>query len=189
MEKPVIWNAITRSLWRHCIDQGPLLLTWINFVWDEITYPFPNFNGWLLICQNITMRVYGARIGTYDFLCSKTYSTSSNLFISKDMSKYHNAGIWSMDWNIWRFMLKKHIAPWVICSNLHKECLHLWDLFFGHRCLYFNCGLVTPQLMLGHGWLIISHIKQWVWLLIHAIFWLKQMLSKGALATYLWCMT
>ena len=32
--------------------QGPLLLTWINFdpripskVWDEITYPFPNFNG------------------------------------------------------------------------------------------------------------------------------------------------
>ena len=30
---------------------GPLLLTWINFdhmpskVWNQITYPFPNFNG------------------------------------------------------------------------------------------------------------------------------------------------
>ena len=43
----------------HCGGQGPLLITWINLnpipVWinnythyktyDEITYPFPNFNG------------------------------------------------------------------------------------------------------------------------------------------------
>ena len=29
-------------------DLGPLLLTWFNFnynVWDEIIYPFLNFNG------------------------------------------------------------------------------------------------------------------------------------------------
>ena len=53
------WN--TATCWIYCsehdisYDQGPLLLTWINFnpsnyiyhnVWDESTYPFPNFNGW-----------------------------------------------------------------------------------------------------------------------------------------------
>ena len=33
-----------------------------------------------LICQNTTMRVYGAWIRIYKVLCSKTYSTYSNLF-------------------------------------------------------------------------------------------------------------
>ena len=48
------FNWIFKSCVHH---QGPPLLTWINFnpsrisdhmpskVWDEITYPFPNFNG------------------------------------------------------------------------------------------------------------------------------------------------
>ena len=58
------FETASRSLWRHCDEfwklghhQGPLLRTWMNFnpawmnnhmlskVWDEITYPFPNFNG------------------------------------------------------------------------------------------------------------------------------------------------
>ena len=47
---------VSVSMRVHCIVLGPLWLTWINFntawisndihfdVWDEITYPFPNFN-------------------------------------------------------------------------------------------------------------------------------------------------
>ena len=40
------------------------------------------WNPWgiLLICQNTTMWVYGAWIRMYYVLCSKTYSTSRNLF-------------------------------------------------------------------------------------------------------------
>ena len=41
------WN---KGIMDHVIDLGPLLLTWISNhihykVWDEITYPFLNFNG------------------------------------------------------------------------------------------------------------------------------------------------
>ena len=34
-----------------------------------------------------------------------------------DVSKYYNAGIWSMDKNILRFMLKKHMAYLAVCSG------------------------------------------------------------------------
>ena len=35
--------------------------------------------GMLLICQNTTMRVYGAGIKTYYALCSKAYSSFGNV--------------------------------------------------------------------------------------------------------------
>ena len=31
-----------------------------------------------------------------------------------DMSKYHNAGIWNMDWKLLHFTLKKHAVPWPV---------------------------------------------------------------------------
>ena len=52
-DQPYFHAAQVVSL--YCIYMGPTLLTWINFnpstdeqlhiLYDEITYPFPNFNG------------------------------------------------------------------------------------------------------------------------------------------------
>ena len=38
-----------------------------------------------------------------------------------------------------------------------------------HPCSHFNGGLAKPPLQLGHGWIIISHIKKIMWLLILAL--------------------
>ena len=43
-----------------------------------------------------------------------------------------------------------------------------WDLIT-HPCPNFNGCLVKPPLKLRPGWLITFHIKQWVWLLMHAL--------------------
>ena len=38
-----------------------------------------------------------------------------------------------------------------------------------HPFSNFNSGLAKPPLKLGHEWEITSHMKQWMWLLIHAL--------------------
>ena len=41
-----------------------------------------NHWGMLLMCQNTTMRVYGAWVKTYNVLCPKTYSSFGNVSLS-----------------------------------------------------------------------------------------------------------
>ena len=55
-----------------------------------------------------------------------------------------------------------------------------------------NGGLVEPPLKLGHQWLIVSHMKQWVWLLMHSLIMVKLCYEKKPWAickTNLWLTT
>ena len=36
-----------------------------------------------------------------------------------------------------------------------------------------NGGLVQPPLKLGRGWVITSHVNQWIWLIVHTIISIK----------------
>ena len=44
----------------------------------------------------------------------------------------------------------------------------MWDVIT-HTCPYFKGGWVQPPSKLGHGWVIISYIKLWIELSIHAL--------------------
>ena len=57
------------------------------------------------------------------------------------------------------------IRTW-ICNYIHiTGCRDI----ITHPCQNFNGGLAKPPLKFRHGWVIISHIKQWMWLLIHVL--------------------
>ena len=43
--------------------------------------------------------------------------------------------------------------------------IKLWDALC-HPCPNFNGGLIKPPLKLGHGWVITSHMKQWMLLFV-----------------------
>ena len=53
-----------------------------------------------------------------------------------------------------------------------------WDAV-PHSWPNFNGGLSKLPLKLGHGWLIISHVKQCIWLPIHALLAINLLSKKG----------
>ena len=53
----------------------------------------------------------------------------------------------------------------------HYDVVGMYYLFKSRRCNYSypNDGLTKQQLKSGHGWVIISHAKQWICLFIHVL--------------------
>ena len=58
-----------------------------------------------------------------------------------------------------------------------------WDVIT-HPCPNFNSGLVKPLLKLGHGWVITSHITQWMWLVIHSLILVNSLCPSDARGLY-----
>ena len=93
--------------------------------------------GMLLMCQNTTMRVYGARIQIYWVLCSKRYSSSSSLVIT---SRWFATS-----------RLVTPVSVRLLYSSLVATCKHFWTTLLPHS---------TTRALKGWG-----HLKKRVWAL------------------------
>ena len=58
-------------------------------------------------------------------------------------------------------------TSWICDNSQNKQ----WDVIT-HPYSNFNGGLNKPPLKLEHGWVITSHLKQWMWLLISGLIWI-----------------
>ena len=66
------------------------------------------------------------------------------------------------------FTIQQPLSLWDWDKALISNYIHIWHVIT-HPCPNFSGSLAQLTLKLEHEWVIISHRKQWMWLLIHVI--------------------
>ena len=146
-------HSIIALFHKYCcfIKRGGITLQLI-WLWEII-------GGMLLMCQNATMRVYGARIKIYCILCSKTYSSSRSLVIISRWFATSRLGAPASVRQVYCFdksSSRTATGGWIwLCAPLS----HFHIIWLGNERYHSWHDAFSPNVILGAKWNLVCYIR------------------------------